>query len=220
MQKDFVRKHGGPAPRYTSYPTAPHFHAGIDGETYARWLRGLEPGQTLSLYIHIPWCDRLCWFCGCNTKQTLRYDPLKTYLSALENEMETISGLVDPKCRVTALHLGGGSPTMLRPEDMVALNQMLRSRFSFDADAEISVEMDPNDLTAEKYDALAEIGMTRASIGCRISMTRSRRRSTASRPSSSPGMSSNRYAHAASGPSTAMCFTACRIKPANPSIKP
>ena len=55
MQKDFVRKHGGPAPRYTSYPTAPHFHAGIDGDVYARWLRALTPGQTLSLYIHIPW---------------------------------------------------------------------------------------------------------------------------------------------------------------------
>ena len=165
MQKEFVQKHGGPAPRYTSYPTVPHFHSGIDGNVYARWLGQLPPGQTLSLYIHIPWCDRLCWFCGCNTKQTLKYEPLKTYLTALENEMETISGLIDPGCRVTALHLGGGSPTMLQPEDMLALNTMLRSRFSFDPDAEISVEMDPNDLTSEKYDALAEIGMTRASIG-------------------------------------------------------
>jgi len=165
MQKEFVQKHGGPAPRYTSYPTAPHFHSGVDGNVYARWLGQLTPGQTLSLYIHIPWCDRLCWFCGCNTKQTLKYEPLKTYLTALENEMETISGLIDPGCRVTALHLGGGSPSMLQPVDMLALNTMLRSRFSFDPDAEISVEMDPNDLTADKYDALAEIGMTRASIG-------------------------------------------------------
>jgi oxygen-independent coproporphyrinogen-3 oxidase len=165
MQKEFVLKHAGPAPRYTSYPTAPHFHAGVDGDVYARWLRKLKPGQTLSLYIHIPWCDRLCWFCGCNTKQTLKYDPLKTYLSALENEMETISGLIDPECQVTALHLGGGSPTMLKPEDMVWLDKALRSRFQFADDAEISVEMDPNDLDADKYDALAEIGMTRASIG-------------------------------------------------------
>tara|TARA_R110002020_G_scaffold200364_5_gene402587 strand:- start:58 stop:1407 length:1350 start_codon:yes stop_codon:yes gene_type:complete len=165
MRKEFLRKHAGPAPRYTSYPTAPHFHAGIDGEVYARWLRQLRPDQTLSLYIHIPYCDRLCWFCGCNTKQTLKYEPLKTYIAALENEMATIASLIDPACRVTALHLGGGSPTMLRAEDMVALDRALRSRFHFDADAEISVEMDPNDLTAEKYDALAAIGMTRASIG-------------------------------------------------------
>ncbi|WP_299861183.1 oxygen-independent coproporphyrinogen III oxidase [uncultured Hoeflea sp.] len=165
MQKEFVRKHAGPAPRYTSYPTAPHFHAGVDGDIYARWLGKLKPGQSLSLYIHIPWCDRLCWFCGCNTKQTLKYDPLKTYLSALENEMETISGLIDPECQVTALHLGGGSPTMLKPEDMVWLDKALRSRFTFSDEAEISVEMDPNDLDPDKYDALAEIGLTRASIG-------------------------------------------------------
>lgn len=165
MQKEFVRKHAGPAPRYTSYPTAPHFHAGVNGELYAGWLGSLKPGQSLSLYIHIPWCDRLCWFCGCNTKQTLKYDPLKTYVAALENEMETISGLIDPDCRVTALHLGGGSPTMLKPEDLVRLDRALRSRFTFADEAEISVEMDPNDLDADRYDALAEIGLTRASIG-------------------------------------------------------
>jgi oxygen-independent coproporphyrinogen-3 oxidase len=165
MQRAFVVKHAGPAPRYTSYPTAPHFHAGIDGDVYARWLGQLKPGQSLSLYVHIPWCDRLCWFCGCNTKQTRKYDPLETYLSALENEIETISSLVDPGCQVTALHLGGGSPTMLKPEDMVWLDKALRSRFQFADDAEISVEMDPNDLDEDRYDALAEIGLTRASIG-------------------------------------------------------
>ncbi|WP_412049551.1 MULTISPECIES: oxygen-independent coproporphyrinogen III oxidase [unclassified Hoeflea] len=165
MQKEFVRKHAGSVPRYTSYPTAPHFHAGIDGDVYANWLRKLKPGQTLSLYIHIPYCDRLCWFCGCHTKQTLKYDPLVTYLRALENEIETIASLIDPDCRVTALHLGGGSPTLLRPDDMVALNNTLRSKFHFNKDAEISVEMDPNDLDSGRYDALAEIGLTRASIG-------------------------------------------------------
>ncbi|WP_322989507.1 radical SAM protein, partial [Hoeflea sp.] len=165
MQKEFVRKHAGSVPRYTSYPTAPHFHAGIDGDVYANWLRKLNPGQTLSLYIHIPYCDRLCWFCGCHTKQTLKYDPLVTYLRALENEIETIASLIDPDCRVTALHLGGGSPTLLRPDDMVALNNTLRSKFHFNKDAEISVEMDPNDLDSGRYDALAEIGLTRASIG-------------------------------------------------------
>ncbi|MCY0147703.1 oxygen-independent coproporphyrinogen III oxidase [Hoeflea sp. G2-23] len=165
MQKEFVRKHAGHAPRYTSYPTAPHFHDGVNGDVYANWLRKLEQGQNLSLYIHIPYCDRLCWFCGCHTKQTLKYDPLVSYLSALENEIETIAGLVDPACRVTALHLGGGSPTLLRPDDLVALNTTLRSKFHFDKDAEISVEMDPNDLDAGRYDALGEIGLTRASIG-------------------------------------------------------
>lgn len=165
MQKNLVQRHAGPAPRYTSYPTAPHFHDGVDSATYGRWLRTLKPGQTLSLYVHIPYCDRLCWFCGCTTKQTLRYEPLTTYLAALKHEIDTISELVEPGCRVTALHWGGGSPTMLKPEDMVALSDLLRSRFDFDPDAEISVEMDPNDLDGPRYDALAEIGLTRASIG-------------------------------------------------------
>lgn len=165
MQKQLIRKYGGPVPRYTSYPTAPHFQASVDGDVYAQWLGQLRPAQSISLYVHIPWCDRLCWFCGCNTKQTLKYDPLKTYLSALENEIETISGLIDPGCRVTALHLGGGSPTMLRPEDMIRLDSALRRKFHFHPDAEISVEMDPNDLDAGRFDALAAIGLTRASIG-------------------------------------------------------
>jgi oxygen-independent coproporphyrinogen III oxidase len=165
MQKDFVQRHAGPAPRYTSYPTAPHFHQAVDSATYGRWIRALEPGSTISLYVHIPYCDRLCWFCGCTTKQTHRYEPLTTYLAALRHEIDTIADLVNPGCRVTALHLGGGSPTMLKPEDMIALSDLLRGRFTFDSDAEISVEMDPNDLDGPRYDALAAIGMTRASIG-------------------------------------------------------
>ncbi|PWV98955.1 anaerobic coproporphyrinogen III oxidase [Hoeflea marina] len=165
MQKDFVSRHAGPAPRYTSYPTAPHFHSGVNGDVYAGWLGKLAPGQTLSLYVHIPYCDRLCWFCGCNTRQTLKYDPLETYLAALEHEISTVAGLIDPGCKVTALHLGGGSPSMLKPGDIMALNSSLRRSFDFAADAEISVEMDPNDLDAGRYDALAAIGMTRASIG-------------------------------------------------------
>lgn len=165
MQKDFIARHAGPAPRYTSYPTAPHFHPAIDSDTYARWLGSLKTGQTLSLYIHIPYCDRLCWFCACHTKQTLRYQPLATYLEALRREIATVATLVDPGCRVTALHFGGGSPTLLRPDDLIALMAFLRSHFTFNPTAEISVEMDPNDLDAARYDALAEIGMSRASIG-------------------------------------------------------
>lgn len=165
MQKEFVERHAGPAPRYTSYPTAPHFHAGIEADTYRSWLSKLGVGNTLSLYVHIPYCDRLCWFCGCATKQTLRYGPLTTYLSALYKEIDAVADLVDPGCRVTALHLGGGSPTMLKPEDILLLVNRIKSRFQFDPEAEISVEMDPNDLDEPRYDAFAAIGMTRASIG-------------------------------------------------------
>lgn len=152
-------------PRYTSYPTAPQFHPGIDAGTYGRWLSELHDGQTLSLYLHIPYCDRLCWFCACHTKQTLRYEPITTYLAALKREIEAVGRRVSNGVKVRAVHFGGGSPTMLKPEDMLGLMAALRSAFTFADDAEIAVEMDPNDLDEARYDALAEIGLTRASLG-------------------------------------------------------
>lgn len=165
MDEDLIRKHAAPAPRYTSYPTAPHFHLGVSADTYRGWLAALEPGAALSLYIHVPFCDRLCWFCGCNTKQVRQYAPLTRYLEALYREIETVAALIDGKARVRAVHYGGGSPTMLSPQDMVALDALLRSRFRFMPDAQVAVEIDPNDMDEGRFDALAAIGMTRASLG-------------------------------------------------------
>lgn len=165
MQTDLIRKHAAPVPRYTSYPTAPHFHGGVNAATYREWLGSIAPGTALSLYIHIPYCDRLCWFCACNTRQTRRYEPIARYLGYLHREIATVAGLVDGGVEVGALHFGGGSPTMLAPDDMRALNDVLRSAFAFRPDAEISVEIDPNDMDEARFDALAEIGMTRVSLG-------------------------------------------------------
>lgn len=165
MQDALVERLSAPVPRYTSYPTAPHFNESIDAEVYARWLDTLDANNRLSLYAHIPYCDRLCWFCACHTKQTLRYEPVETYLKGLQAEITTIGGRVSRDMPVTALHFGGGSPTLLRPDDMVALKACFAENFAFSADAEISVEMDPNDLDEARHDALAEIGMTRASLG-------------------------------------------------------
>lgn len=160
-----VRKYARPTPRYTSYPTAPHFGDTITADDARDWLVALTPPSSVSLYIHIPFCDRLCWFCGCSTKQTNRYAPVQRYLASLEREIATVGALVDSDCQVTAVHFGGGSPTLLEAGDLVTLSNSLRRSFSFAPDAEISVEMDPNDLTEEKYDALAQIGVTRASLG-------------------------------------------------------
>lgn len=165
MSESLLAKYSGAVPRYTSYPTAPHFHEGVGCDIYAQWLTSLHAGQTLSLYIHIPYCDRLCWFCACHTKHTLKYEPIAAYLVALKREIAAVSRLVSRDVRVIALHFGGGSPTMLRPQDMVDLMADLRGCFTFADDAEISVEMDPNDLDEPRYDALARIGMTRASLG-------------------------------------------------------
>lgn len=165
MQDAFVERLSSPVPRYTSYPTAPHFNESIGSDVYADWLGRLDGANRLSLYAHIPYCDRLCWFCACHTKHTLRYEPVETYLKGLFAEIAAVGGRLRRDVPVTALHLGGGSPTLLRPDDMIALKTCLAQHFSFSADAEISVEMDPNDLDEARHDALAAIGMTRASLG-------------------------------------------------------
>lgn len=165
MTEHLIRKYASAVPRYTSYPTAPHFHEGIDSQVYTSWLKTIGDENRISLYLHIPYCDRLCWFCACHTKHTLRYEPIALYLASLHREIKKVGGIVSSNAKVTAVHFGGGSPTMLKPQDMIALMQCLRASFSFAEDVEISVEMDPNDLDEGRYDALAAIGMTRASLG-------------------------------------------------------
>jgi oxygen-independent coproporphyrinogen-3 oxidase len=152
-------------PRYTSYPTAPHFHVGVDAVTVRGWMDALEGDDEISLYLHIPYCDRLCWFCACHTKQTRHYAPVATFLGSLHREIETVSRLVTDRGKVRAVHFGGGSPTMLRPDDILVLGRALRDRFDFLDDASLSVEIDPNDMDEGRLDAFAAIGMTRASLG-------------------------------------------------------
>ncbi|QEE44031.1 oxygen-independent coproporphyrinogen III oxidase [Rhizobium sp. WL3] len=165
MRNSLLTKYSGAVPRYTSYPTAPHFHEAIDCGKYAQWLQAITAKERVSLYLHIPYCDRLCWFCACHTKHTLKYEPISIYLESLKKEIATVGALVNRDAAVTAVHFGGGSPTMLRPDDMIDLMASLRAAFRFADDVEISVEMDPNDLDEPRYDALAAIGMTRASLG-------------------------------------------------------
>jgi len=152
-------------PRYTSYPTAPHFHAGIDAAAYGRWLKALDPAAPLSLYVHIPFCDTLCWFCGCHTKVVNTYSPLGGYLDVLLREIELVAAALGARRRVTHIHWGGGSPTMLRPGDMHRLAAALRERFDVAPDAEFAVEIDPRGFAAGLSRTLAAIGVTRASVG-------------------------------------------------------
>lgn len=153
------------APRYTSYPTAPHFHAGVDEATVSRWIDAIPDGDAVSLYLHIPFCDRLCWFCACHTKQTHRYEPVARFLKSLHAEIETVAASIGTRTRVAAIHFGGGSPTMLAPSDFRELVARLRAAFKGAEMAELSVEIDPNDMTDEKLDVLAGAGLTRASLG-------------------------------------------------------
>lgn len=152
-------------PRYTSYPTAPHFHAQIDSDTYRKWLGELKATQSLSLYIHIPFCDTLCWFCGCHTQVTNTYKPVTSYLNFLFQEIDYICAALREAPLVRHIHWGGGSPTLLSPDDIVRLSDHIASRFTIAHNAEFAVEVDPRGLTKGVSDALAASGVTRASLG-------------------------------------------------------
>ncbi|HEY0106896.1 MAG TPA: radical SAM protein [Rhizomicrobium sp.] len=119
----------------------------------------------LPLYLHIPFCDTLCWFCGCHATVVNAYSPLAGYLDLLAREIEMVAGVLGTRRRATHIHWGGGSPTLLKPDDLVRLGKVLRNTFDVAPGAEIAVEIDPRGFTPALADALAQIGVTRASVG-------------------------------------------------------
>ncbi|WP_404426219.1 oxygen-independent coproporphyrinogen III oxidase [Thalassospira australica] len=167
MQLALYEKYDLRLPRYTSYPTAPHFSASVNGRVFESWLGDLDPAQPLSLYLHIPWCREMCWFCGCNTKITRQYDPVGNFVLTLRAEIESLLSKLDPahRFKVSHIHFGGGSPTALKPEDLRAIMADLTDRIDILDDAEVALEMDPRTATPEFINAMADCGFTRASIG-------------------------------------------------------
>lgn len=152
-------------PRYTSYPTAPHFAKGVAEETYREWLAALNPQADLSLYFHVPFCDTLCWFCGCHTKVVNGYGAIAHYLDHLVTEIDLVAEVLQGRHRVDHIHWGGGSPTGLQPDDMIRIGRAMDARFDRTESCEFAVEIDPRGLDRARIDALAEIGVNRASIG-------------------------------------------------------
>lgn len=165
MQRNILEKYDRLVPRYTSYPTAPQFHDGIGSETYTDWLRNLDADIPLSLYVHIPFCDTMCWFCGCNTKVVNRYAPIEAYFDTLMDEIDLIAGILGPDRIANHIHWGGGTPTILNPEHLLKLANKLRENFTLSPNAEFAVEIDPRELEDSGVEALAEGGISRASIG-------------------------------------------------------
>jgi len=152
-------------PRYTSYPTAPHFQSSVGAEIYERWLR-LPPGSPLSIYVHIPFCDTLCWFCGCHTRVVNGYSPVASYLELVRSELATVAAIITGRDHPIAhLHFGGGSPTILEPRDFIAITADIRDTYSFAGGAEFAVEIDPRGLSDAMIGSLAKAGVNRASIG-------------------------------------------------------
>jgi oxygen-independent coproporphyrinogen-3 oxidase len=152
-------------PRYTSYPTAPHFGAEVTGATVAAWMHALQRQTPLSIYVHVPFCDSLCWFCGCHTRVVNTYSPVAHYLGVLRREIEQAVYRLGPGRPVGHLHFGGGSPTMLRPDDWRRITDDLHEMFCVTRDAEFAVEIDPRGLSPALVVAMAQSGVNRASIG-------------------------------------------------------
>jgi len=152
-------------PRYTSYPTAPHFSAQIGERDLRSWLGEIPATASLSLYLHVPFCKKMCWYCGCNMKLAARYGPVARYVDHLIQEIHLVADALAGRRTVSHIHWGGGTPTTLSPEDFARVDDALRSRFDIAADAEIAVEIDPRTLTEATIRALARVGCNRASLG-------------------------------------------------------
>jgi len=165
---DLIKKYDQAGPRYTSYPTAPMFHEGINGDVYAETLKkaGKVDGP-LSIYIHIPFCNTVCYYCGCNKIATRQYERAEPYLQLLLKEIDLVADRVGNKRPVTQLHLGGGTPTFLNDDQMRRLLTHLHKRFNFVPDdaGEYGIEMDPRECTEDTVKTLREVGFNRMSMG-------------------------------------------------------
>ncbi|MCB1422482.1 MAG: oxygen-independent coproporphyrinogen III oxidase [Nitratireductor sp.] len=163
--EEILKKYARPVPRYTSYPTAPHFQQGLGEAILPETVAAATNGERISAYMHIPFCDRLCWFCACHTKQTQRYDPVAAYVGSLVNEIGLYRNRLSQKPALEHLHLGGGSPSLLKHEDFARIAETLEAAFAIDGKTEISIEIDPNDHGEDLLSGMKRLGVTRASIG-------------------------------------------------------
>ena len=162
-----ILRFSGPGPRYTSYPTVPAWSDALtEDDVRAAYARaGLRADEPLSLYVHLPFCARLCLFCGCTVEITHRADRVERYLAALEREIEAIATLLGPRRRASQLHWGGGTPTHLSVAQIRRVHGALARHFSFEPGAEISIEVHPHVTTFEQVDVLTELGFQRFSMG-------------------------------------------------------
>jgi oxygen-independent coproporphyrinogen-3 oxidase len=165
---DLIQRYAGSGPRYTSYPTAMEFSPAVNEQTYREWVRASnEIGRPLSLYVHIPFCAHVCFYCACNKVVTGNRSKAEPYLDSLFREIGLQATLVDRDRRVEQLHWGGGTPTFLSDQQLVALMRVLRENFQLleDDSGEYSIEIDPRELRPDTLGILREIGFNRVSLG-------------------------------------------------------
>jgi len=163
-----IRKYDGFGPRYTSYPTADRFHDGFGPDAYVAALSArndVRPSPPLSLYVHVPFCDTICYYCACNKIITRNHGHAARYVGYLAREIAIVGALVEGEPPVSQVHFGGGTPTFLAREEMRAVMTALRATFRFAADTETSIEVDPRKVDSDDVAYLAGLGFNRMSIG-------------------------------------------------------
>src|SRR4030095_3190376 len=163
-----LKRYDKPGPRYTSYPTAPLFKPNFGPQDFEAEIKRTNHGENiapLSLYFHIPFCDTLCYFCGCTMLITHERPKIADYLQVLKKEIDRMSLRLNPKRKAVQLHWGGGTPTYLNPDEILKLGHAIQEKFSFEEDWEAGCEIDPRGLTRRHVEALKEAGFNRLSMG-------------------------------------------------------
>lgn len=158
-------KHDGRVPRYTSYPTAAQFHPGIGPGAARQWLSQLDADEPVALYLHVPYCRSLCWYCACHARVLNNAGGLARYADLLAREADILADALPARLKLAAVQWGGGTPNTLPPAAFLKVMERLRARYDFRADTEIAVEIDPRCLESAMARALGEAGVNRASIG-------------------------------------------------------
>ncbi len=168
IDTELIRKYGGNGPRYTSYPTADRFIEAFDAGTYAHWLAHRNIGgfaRPLGLYVHVPFCDTLCFYCACNKIATRDHSRAVKYVGYLEREIRLAAERLGPDRRISKMHWGGGTPTFLGDGESARLMQAIRSSFDLDPAGEYAIEIDPRKVDAQRVAYLGALGFNRMSVG-------------------------------------------------------
>ncbi len=168
VDSDLLKKYNQPGPRYTSYPTAPHFHEGFTPEHFLQEIEVTNASKNapdLSLYFHFPFCRTLCYFCGCNVIITHNPKRIERYLDYLKKEIDLVSAKINSHRKVVQLHWGGGTPTYLTPAQITDIFSYIKTHFNFADDAEISIEIDPRTIKNDHLSTLRSLGFNRVSFG-------------------------------------------------------
>ncbi len=167
IDKATILKFDVPGPRYTSYPTAPEWSASVDNQIYHQKLQEFgQSKKTLSLYVHVPFCESLCYFCGCTMNVRKNEERVgNEYLDCLEKEIDLVAQKIATRATVRQLHWGGGTPSFLSEQQMTRLYKKIESVFDIDPLGEIAIEVDPRRVTKSKINCLRQLGFNRISIG-------------------------------------------------------